>query len=261
MSVENGEWIMHGLDESDPACIHSIEELIEYINQVGFLPLFKNDIPGFSVEERTVPDFWWSGDASKDPWEWRAIIAREGKVAYGKLYGNKAGFVSKEWLPYLANVRRDGYDFDALWEDGKASRRQKMIMDLFLEEDESLVKEFYSNELKEKAGFGKNGEKGFDTVLNSLQMQTYLIVRDFRQRKNKKGQFYGWAVAVVTTPEHIFGRDLVTAAYAEEPEESVRKILEKVRRHFPEAEEGTVRRIVLNQKGVSKKNLQRLLCL
>lgn len=45
MSVENGEWIMHGLDESDPACIHSVEELIEYIDQVGFLPLFKNEIP------------------------------------------------------------------------------------------------------------------------------------------------------------------------------------------------------------------------
>lgn len=28
MSVKNGEWIMHGLDESDPACIHSVEELI-----------------------------------------------------------------------------------------------------------------------------------------------------------------------------------------------------------------------------------------
>ena len=38
------------------------DEAIEYINKVGFLPLFKNDIPGFSLEERTVPELWWSED-------------------------------------------------------------------------------------------------------------------------------------------------------------------------------------------------------
>ena len=32
---------------------------------------------------------------------------------------------------FLMNYRRDGYDFDALWDDEKASRRQKKIMDLF----------------------------------------------------------------------------------------------------------------------------------
>lgn len=41
-------------------------------NESGFLPLFKNGIPGFSLEERTVPDYWWSGDEERDPWEWRA---------------------------------------------------------------------------------------------------------------------------------------------------------------------------------------------
>ena len=54
---------------------------IDYINEIGFLPLFKNEIPGFSVEERTVPHYWWSGDQERDPWEWREIIARSGKVA------------------------------------------------------------------------------------------------------------------------------------------------------------------------------------
>lgn len=33
--------------------IHSAEEAIAYIKKIGFLPLFKNDIPGFSLEERT----------------------------------------------------------------------------------------------------------------------------------------------------------------------------------------------------------------
>ncbi len=33
--------------------------------------------------------------------------------------------------------------------------------------------EILSNELKEKVGFGKNGEKNFDGVLTELQMQSY----------------------------------------------------------------------------------------
>ena len=81
-------------------------EAIEYINEVGFLPLFKNDIPGFSLEERTVPEYWWSEDSEHDPWEWREIIARRGDVAYGKFFDKKAGFISKEWMPYFVNYRR-----------------------------------------------------------------------------------------------------------------------------------------------------------
>ena len=119
---------MYGVDWDDPECLHTVDEAIEYINEVGFLPLFKNDIPRFSLEERTVPEYWWSEDPEVDPWAWREIIARRGDVAYGKFFDKKAGFISKEWMPYFVNYRRDGYDFDALWEDGKASARQKKIL-------------------------------------------------------------------------------------------------------------------------------------
>lgn len=189
MVNENGTWVMYGVDRDDPECIHTVEEAMAYINEVGFLPLFKNEIPGFSLEERTVPEYWWSENPKRDPWEWRAIIARSGEIAYGKFFDQKAGFISKKWLPYFVNYRRDGYDFDALWDDEKASLRQKKIMDLYAEENAEV--EYYSSELKQKAGFGKGGEKGFEGIVTNLQMQTYLCVRDFRQRKNKKGQEYG----------------------------------------------------------------------
>jgi hypothetical protein len=175
MANESGTWMMYGVDENDPECIHTVEEAIENINRLGFLPLFKNDIPGFSLEERTVADYWWSGDEKRDPWEWREIIARSGEVAYGKFFDKKAGFISKKWFPYFANYRREGYDFDALWDDEKASLRQKKIMDLFEKENE-----LYSFEVKKKAGFGKGGEKNFEGTMAKLQMQTYLCVRDFR---------------------------------------------------------------------------------
>ena len=71
------------------------------------------------------------------------------------------------------NYRRDGYDFDALWDDEKASRRQKKIMDLFAQENANA--EYYSSEVKQKAGFGKDGEKGFEGTITDLQMQMYLL--------------------------------------------------------------------------------------
>ena len=40
MPNESGEWIMRGLDWDDPLRIRTPEELINYIDQVGFLPLF-----------------------------------------------------------------------------------------------------------------------------------------------------------------------------------------------------------------------------
>ena len=109
---------MRGLDWYDPARIQSWDELIEWIDEIGFLPLFKNEVDGFSVEENTADLYWWSGDEAQDPWEWRCLMARSGKVAYGKFFGKKAGFISKAWFPHFANWRRDGYDFDS---DGRTS--------------------------------------------------------------------------------------------------------------------------------------------
>ena len=113
MGNESGTWVMYGVDWYDPECIHTVEEATEYINKIGFLPLFKNDIPGFSLEERTVPEYWWCDDVDKDPWIWRTVIARGKDIVYGKFFDKKAGFISKKWLPVFANYRRDGYDIDA----------------------------------------------------------------------------------------------------------------------------------------------------
>ena len=58
MGNENGEWIMYGVDECDPYHIKSAPELVAYINEVGFLSLFKNTAPDFSAEEWTLARDW-----------------------------------------------------------------------------------------------------------------------------------------------------------------------------------------------------------
>ena len=230
MSGEGDGWIMQGLDWDDPGCVQSWEELIDLIDQLGFLPLFRNAVDGFSVEEHTASLGWWCGNEAQDPWEWRRFLARSGRVAYGKFFGKKAGFISRAWFPHFANWRRDGYDFDSRWEDALASLRQKRVMDQF-----EAVDQLFSFELKRMAGFGAGGEKNFEGTVTDLQMQGYLLIRDFRRRINRKGQPYGWPISVYATPESLWGYEHISSAYSTPASESKALIFHQVRNHFPEA--------------------------
>ncbi|SCW64229.1 hypothetical protein SAMN02910456_02310 [Ruminococcaceae bacterium YRB3002] len=258
MEIINGEWYLNGVDADDARCVHTAGELLEVIGRVGFLPLFANAVDGFSVENMTDPGCWWSGDAEHDPWEWRTALAETGEVAYGKFFGNKAGFISREWFPYMANYRRDGYDFDACYEDGRAGYREKLLMDLFLPAGVDLwdvkpgelatgktgcAREMFTFEMKEKGGFGKGGEKNFEGTLAKLQMRTYLVASGFRPRLNKRGEEYGWSVAVMTPPEYLWGYEFVTGRYKEAPQESFAKIAAQVGKHF-DADGRMVRKVI-----------------
>lgn len=248
MTVENGEWTIRGLSWDDPYRIRSWKELVNWINEVGFLPLFANEVSGFSAEEHVSPDWWWTGVREEDPWEWREIIAASHEVVYGKFFDKKAGFISVEWLPYFVNARRSGYDFDALWEDGKAGRREKKIMDFFISEEdgEASFKDVYilSTDLKKQAGFGKGGEKNYPGIITELQMSTYLVISDFKRRQNKRGDEYGMAVSVLLPPEKIWGYDKVTAAYSEAPIRSWERLINRVKELYPKANEKDVLRLI-----------------
>ena len=239
MANESGEWVIHGMDWDNPLRIHTWHELIDRINEIGFLPLFKNEVEGFSAEESASDLYWWSGDTEQDPWEWRKLIARSREVAYGKFFGRKAGFISKEWYPEFANYRRDGYDFDALWDDELAGIRHKKIMDQI-----EAKEEWYSYELKQKAGFGKEGEKNFEGIVTDLQMKTYLIISDFRRKRNKKGQEYGWPVSVYTKPETLWGYESISSAYKKSPGESKNRIFSHIKALYPEATDKQLEKVL-----------------
>ena len=235
---------MQGCDPNDPSCLHITEDLVKLIREIGFIPLFANEIPGFSVEERTPSHVWWSGNPEQDPWEWRQILSRDPEIAYGKFFDKKAGFISKEWFPVFANYRRNGYDFDALCDDELVPYRNRKLMEAFEMDDQLCGLELLSFEVKQKANFGKDGQKNFEGVLTQLQMQCYLIMSDFRQKKNKKGQEYGWHIAVLETPETKWGYDFIASGYQESPLQSWEKIVGQVRRFLPAAEDAGIRKLL-----------------
>ena len=199
--------------------------------EAGFLPLFTGDIPGFSVEDFCPPELWFSDEAD-GPWEWKGPIARSGTCVYGKFFGGRAGFISREWFPDFANLRRDGYDFDARYDDGLASRKDKDVYDTIAEHGAIL-----SRELKRLRNYRKGGNTGFDTVITRLQMQTYITIGDFVYSQDKFGRPYGWGIAEYTTPEAQLGPDFVTSTYRRKPEGSRERILAHLRGVLPEVPE------------------------
>lgn len=199
--------------------IKCADDIVRIVQETGFLPFFANDIEGFSIEENCARELWFSGDAD-GPWEWKGPIARSGKCVYGKFFGGKAGFVSTEWFPELANYRRNGYDFDARYDDGLASRKDKDVYDTIAENGSIL-----SKRLKAACNYRKDGNKGFETVITRLQMQTYVNISDFVYMRDKHGNAYGWGVAQYSTPEELFGYDAVTSSYKKEPEASEEHII------------------------------------
>ena len=213
-------------------------ELENLVQKIGFLPFFAHSIPRFSVEEFT-PSRYWFVDGVEGPWEWRMELARRGVVAYGKLFSKKAGLASREWYPDLANYRRNGYDFDARCEDGLASQKEKLVMDVLLQNGPTL-----SKDLKQLAGFGRNGLKGFDTVITNLQMQTYVTVHSFEYARDKYGRPYGWGVARYAVTEDVLGEAVTQGAYSRKPEESKARILHHLGLLCPEAFDDELERLI-----------------
>ncbi len=209
--------------------ITSAMELEALVQQMGFLPFFLCPLPNFSIEEFT-PSRYWFVEGVEGPWEWRMELARRGVVAYGKLFSKKAGLVSREWYPDLANYRRNGYDFDSRYEEGLASYREKRIMDVLLREGPTL-----SKGLKRLAGFGGDGLKGFDTVITNLQMQTYITVHSFEYACDKHGRPYGWGIARYAATEDVLGADATQGAYHRDPEESRARIIHHLGLLCPDA--------------------------
>ena len=234
----DGDWNLKGCRRDDPARFRSADDVAEAIHRVGFLPLFAAAVPGFSVEEHTLACDWWIDDPDRDPWAWRMALAARDDIAYGKFFDRKAGFVSLPWFPVFANFRRDGYDYEGMYEDGKMNGRAKRILDTLEVDEDAVGLEMMSGELRKKAAV----EKGFDNVMIDLQMQSFLLISRFHRKRNRRGEEYGWHLPCFMTPETKWGYDAVNSV-SEPPEQSGKWIAEQIRRFYPAAGENEIRKI------------------
>ncbi len=213
------------------------QDLIDAVHDFGFVPLFANSIKGFSVEEHVAREAWFSSDDGV--WEWKGPVIRESGCAYGKFFENKAAFISRDCFIDFANYRRDGYDFDARFDDGLASFRDRDLYEL-LDSNAPVL----SKKLKILGDYGKNGKKGFDTCVARLQAQCYVLISDFIYETDRYGNRYGWGVAEYSTPEKQFGEYFTNNVYIREPEESYQRVYEHMKALLPEADEKAIQRFL-----------------
>lgn len=213
----------------DKELFHSCPELIDYINEIGFLPLLSMGIPGWSAEEvvdedcqyNRLPDGGWEWPL----WEWKGSILQESGCAYGKFFKRKAAFISREWWSDFCNYRRSVYPSP---EEGSI---EDTILDI-LRTEGSLI----TRELRHACGFtGPKMRSRFDAYVTRLEMGGYIVTEDFVYPQDKHGRDYGWGWSLLSTPEMLFGKE---ACHPERtPQESYERILQHFRKILPDISE------------------------
>lgn len=222
-------------------------ELEGAVHKFGLLPFFPNNIKGFSIQEMTPPGLLFGGNEYDGCWEWKGPVVRNRTTAYGKFFRRKAGFVSRELLPFFLKWRRSRYDI-------KPGSTEEMIYDIISINDKMTstdLRETISGKPRKRTAFDlpdlqpdtadfidfPNGKRPsrhtLESPLQKLQMSGLICISDFRYKQTKKGEKYGWGVAEYSTPEMLFDpEDLKTDLTAEE---SLNYIIDYVSARFPKA--------------------------
>ena len=225
--------------------VRSKQDLIDAVQTFGIVPYFATSIPGFSLEEHCHPSILFS-DTGDDTWAWKGPVIQVTGCAYGKFFEKKSAYVSREWFTDLANDRRDGYDFDSRYDDGLAKFQDKQLFDLIDAQAPVL-----SKVLRQSGGYAYSGrwqktegKKGFDTSINRLQEQCYVIISNFVYTVDKKGNQRGWGVAEYSTPEKFMGESFTSNVYRRTPAESYARLMEHLLSLFPNIPEEKLKKFL-----------------
>ena len=216
--------------------IGSAAELMELIDDIGFLPLLDSGIPGYSAEEIvdedcryvTFPDGGWDWPL----WKWKGQIVTEMPCLYGKFFNKKAGFISKKWWADFCNYRRSKFPYP------KDDTIEGSVLDT-LRMSGSLI----TRELRSACGFnGKGMRSKFDGYITRLEMATYIVTEDFVYPTDKRGREYGWGWSLLNTPEALYGKEACRCERT--PEASCQRIINQLKTILPEATEKQVLRLI-----------------
>lgn len=85
--------------------VYSPESMINAIQEIGIIPFSKNCVAGWSIQEITDPDFWFTTSDQLGPWDWKVDAVQEG-IIYGKFISRKSAFATIEFYRHLMNWRR-----------------------------------------------------------------------------------------------------------------------------------------------------------
>ena len=200
--------------------ISSKYQLEDIALKYGVLPFFRNEIPGFSVQEMAPPDLLFAPEEeSGGCWEWKGPVIQNQTLAYGKFFNRKAGFVSLDLLPEFINYRRMAYPVTADSTEG-------LILEIIREQEgvtSTKLKKIIHADLP-----SCNRRKSLEGPLQRLQMAGRLLIADFIYKRTSRGEPYGWGVALYSTPEIWFEREFpLNLTLKDAYKQLIHKILQK----------------------------------
>ena len=166
------------------------ESMYALIRDYGIIPFFENPIPGFSIEEHTSPQAWFTSD-TLGPWDWKIACVQSGDIAYGKfLWGGKAAFATVEVYRELMNWRRAQKKY-------RPGADQAKVLEYLQEHGSVSVPE-----VRKLLGVKKSAA---DALLGKLQQQTRLVTGDIQRVFAGADLHYsGWQRSSFCSPESLF---------------------------------------------------------
>lgn len=208
------------------------DRLEDCIAAYDFLPFFRNEVPGWSVEEKTPARLWFTEEPG--PWEWKGPVARQGNFLYGKFFEKKACWVDRTVFGRFAQVRR------AM---PRSKNERTLAREAWLAEFMSYGEAVLSPDLKEAWQEEFGTLSGLDAALTSLQMRTELVIADFEYRHDKTGRPYGWGLARYVRPEALIGEEFLSETAAS-PEAALEELTAMLSSKLPQADPALLRRLL-----------------
>ncbi len=204
--------------------VSSAEGMLNLIHEYQLIPFFTNLVPGFSVEEHTPPELWFT-EESLGPWDWKIDCIQDGDIAYGKfLLGGKAAFATVDVYRELMNWRRSLPKY-------RPTADQQKVLD-YMEGQGSIS----VPEIRKLMGITKSAA---DALLARIQMQTRIITGVItRIYRGADLQYSGWQRSTFCSPEALFeGIELPIPGYVPRtlkssltPEQSLEFLKETIRK-------------------------------
>jgi len=184
-----------------------------------------------------TPVSWNNPDPDYNRWEWRMrVLADRTDIAYGKVFMNKTGYITREWYPQFLAARRNGATFNEMYEDGKIGYSAKRIYDVVC--DNGVVS---TKKLKRLAGFGKDEKSPFERAIVELQMGLYITTA----ANPHKTENYGMTPSMFTTIENFWGEGIIVEAEQLDSDEAFDAIRARVLELNPAAEEKKIKKFIL----------------
>ena len=173
------------------------ETMFAAIRKLGVVPFFSNPVSGFSIEDLTPRECWFTGE-TLGPWDWKVDVVNSGEIVYGKfLCGGKSAFATM----------------------------QRMVVDAIAREGEMTTRQ-----LRALTGLKKSA---LDALMTRLQMATQVVIGNIERVYNGPDLSYkGWQHASFCRPD-----DLMDIAVADSAEASWEALAEHIRSLVPDLSE------------------------